>query len=41
VRRLCRELQEADRIEEVREQAEEEAEQHERSLARAGTQPAG
>lgn len=40
VRRLCRELRFADRIEEVREQAEEEAEEHERSLANTRAQPA-
>jgi ubiquinol-cytochrome c reductase cytochrome b subunit len=39
VRHLCRGLQEADRIEQVREQAEEEAEQHERSLAAARSGP--
>jgi hypothetical protein len=33
VRRLCRELQYADRIEETRELAEEEAEAHQRTLA--------
>ena len=32
VRRICRELQAADRIEQVREQAEHEAEEHQRSL---------
>jgi ubiquinol-cytochrome c reductase cytochrome b subunit len=37
VRHLCRNLQYADRIEEVREQAEEEAEAHERSLAASET----
>jgi ubiquinol-cytochrome c reductase cytochrome b subunit len=35
VRRLCRELQAADRIEEIHEQAEAEAEEHQRSLAAA------
>jgi hypothetical protein len=39
VRRWCRELQASDRIEEGREQAEEEAEEHERELA-ARAQPA-
>jgi ubiquinol-cytochrome c reductase cytochrome b subunit len=37
VRRLCRELQAADRIEEIQEQAEQEAEEHERSLVAART----
>jgi len=41
VRRVCRELQAADRIEEIREHAEEEAEQHERALARARPEPMG
>jgi ubiquinol-cytochrome c reductase cytochrome b subunit len=40
VRRLCRELQYADHIEDVHEQAEEEAEAHERSLSNARAQPA-
>ncbi len=40
VRRLCRELQASDRIEEVREQAEEEAREHERAVAAATTQTA-
>jgi ubiquinol-cytochrome c reductase cytochrome b subunit len=40
VRRLCRELQASDRIEEVREQAEEEAREHERAIAAATTQTA-
>ncbi len=38
VRRVCRELQIADRIEEEREQAEDEAQEHQRALARAGAQ---
>jgi ubiquinol-cytochrome c reductase cytochrome b subunit len=41
VRRLCRELQAADRIEEVREQAEEEAQEHQRALAASTSQTAG
>jgi hypothetical protein len=36
VRRTCRELQGDERIEEVREVAEQEAEEHEQRLARAG-----
>ena len=39
VRRACRELQATDRIEEMRERAEEEAEEHERALARARPEP--
>ncbi len=41
VRRICRELQASDRIEEEREQAEEEAQEHQRALAASGAQPAG
>jgi quinol---cytochrome-c reductase cytochrome b subunit len=40
VRRFCRELQAADRIEERREAAEHEAEEHERRLATTPAQPA-
>jgi len=36
VRRMCRELQAGDRVEEIREHAEDQAEEHQRSLARAG-----
>jgi ubiquinol-cytochrome c reductase cytochrome b subunit len=41
VRRLCRELLSSERIEEDRERAEEEAKEHERSVAGSRTQPAG
>jgi len=40
-RRACREKLASERIEEVRQQAEEEAEEHERALAQAPAQPAG
>jgi ubiquinol-cytochrome c reductase cytochrome b subunit len=40
VRRWCRELQAADRVEEVQEQAEHEGEEHERALRGTETQPA-
>jgi ubiquinol-cytochrome c reductase cytochrome b subunit len=41
VRRICRELQMADRIEEIHEQAEDEAEEHERALASAKPESTG
>jgi ubiquinol-cytochrome c reductase cytochrome b subunit len=41
VRRVCRELQSADRIEEIREQAEHEAERERRAPTGAPAQPAG
>jgi hypothetical protein len=41
VRLICRELQASDRIEEVREQAEQEAEQARRGVPGASAHPAG